>query len=228
MPRDDFDRRRLRALYERNRRRVSALADARDRRRGGEDDYAAPRRYVVSERRTRIEGFGRGGTQVNRVVRRVRGGRDEPPPRRFSDRGIFRRNVRDRFRRAEDFEREERRERFREVRGWRGDGRRVEGRRFGEARRLRLRMRGTRAGRIDRRPAEAEGRRQREERVSDGRRRQESGRQNNNNQGNRGGNKQGNLPRNSQPQRSNKKSQRSREPQITREELDRQLENYRS
>ncbi|CAJ1990791.1 hypothetical protein - conserved [Leishmania donovani] len=221
MPRDDFDRRRLRALYERNRRRVSALADARDRRRGGEDDYAAPRRYVVSERRTRIEGFGRGGAQVSRVVRRARGGRDEPRSRRFSDRGIFRRNVRDRFRRVEDFEREERRERFREVRARRGDGRRVEGRRFGEARRLRLRMRGTRAGRVDHRRAEVDGRRQREERASDGRRRQESGRRNNNNQGNRGGNKQSSLSRNNKPQRS-------REPQITREELDRQLESYRS
>ncbi|KAG5472605.1 hypothetical protein LSCM4_01924 [Leishmania orientalis] len=228
MPRDDFDRRRLRALYDRNRHRVAALADARDRRRGGDDDYAAPRRYVVSERRTRIEGFGRGGTQVRRVLRRTRGGRaGEPLPRRFSDRGIFRRSGGDRFRRADDFEREERRDRFLEERARRGGGRHVEGRRFGEARRLRLRMRGTRAGRGDRSRAKVEGRREPEERGGGGRRRQEVVRKSNNNQGNRGGNKQGGQPRNNQP-RSTKKPQRSREPQLTREELDRQLESYRN
>ncbi|KAG5472226.1 hypothetical protein LSCM1_03623 [Leishmania martiniquensis] len=229
MPRDDFDRRRLRALYDRNRHRVSALADARDRRRGGEDDYAAPRRYVVSERRTRIEGFGRGGAQVRRVVRRMRGGRGgEPLPRRFSDRSIFRRSGHDRFRRADDLEREERRERFLEERARRGGKRPAEGRRFGGARRLRLRMRGTRAGRGDRGRSKVEGRREREERSGSGRRRQEGGRQsNNNNQGNRAGNKHGGQSRNNQSHNS-KKPQRSREPQLTREELDRQLDSYRN
>ncbi|KAG5498487.1 hypothetical protein JKF63_02773 [Porcisia hertigi] len=264
MPRDDFDRRRLRALYDRNRRRVSALADARDRRRGGEDDFAAPRRYVVSERRTRIEGFGRGGTQVRRVVRRARAGRtDEPRPRRFSDRAIFRRSGRDRFRRAEDFDREDRRDRFREKRLRRIDGRQAETRRFGEARRMRLRMRGTRAG--------VERRRPRENRGGDDRRRQQGGRQGNgNSQVALGGKKQVNQVHNKQQQNkqqqnkqqqnkqqqnkqqqnkqqhnnkqqnnsnqqrgnsqqhANKKPQRIREPQLTREELDRQLDNYRN
>ncbi|EAN89163.1 hypothetical protein C3747_41g135 [Trypanosoma cruzi] len=113
MRRGDFERRRLRDLYERNVRRVRALADARDGRRSGrDDDIAAPRRYVVSERRTRLEGFGRGGYQVQRSRRF---GRD-PRIRRFSDRGVYRRGALDRFEREEDFERKLRRERFRERR----------------------------------------------------------------------------------------------------------------
>ncbi|CAJ1010455.1 hypothetical protein Q4I28_005769 [Leishmania naiffi] len=203
MARDDFDRRRLRALYDRKRRRVSALADARARRRGGEDDYSVPRRYVVSECRTRMEGFGRGGTQVRRVVRRARGDRSDES-RRFSGRGIFRSSGGSRFRRADDFEREERRARFREERARRLGGQHAEGRHFGVARRMRLRMRGTHGGRGNRHL-------------------QESSRPNNgNSRGNRGSNAQANQVR------SSKKPQRSREPQITREELDRQLDNYRN
>lgn len=228
MRRDDFDRRRLRSLYDRNRSRVSALADARDRRRGGDDSYAAPRRYVVSERRTHIEGFGRGGTQVRRVERRVVRLADAPRSRRFSDRGIFRRGGRDRFRRADDFEREDRRDRFRGSRDRRGEGRREEGggRRFGESRRARLRMRSRRGGRRAGNGGAREDNRAVEERRQRGSRRGgESGRKNvnnNSNNGNRGSNaKNGgsNKGNNSQPRRT-------REPPMTREQLDRQLENY--
>lgn len=151
MARDDYNRRRLRGMYERNQRRVSALADARDRRRGDNDEIAAPRRFVVSERRTRIEGFGRGGRQVRQVLRSAatRGG--APRRIRFRDSGIFRRGGRDRFRREEDFDREMRRDRFlardeeRRRSGVRavldrGEGNRVRGGRLGVSRRRRLRM----------------------------------------------------------------------------------------
>lgn len=218
MAREDSDRRRLRSLYDRNRSRVSALADARDRRRGGDDNFTAPRRYVVSERLTRAEGFGRGGAQVRRVVRRSAQAKEQPPARRFSDRGIFRRGGRDRFRRAEDVEREDRRDRNRDNRQRRGQGRqeaRQEGggtRRFGESRRARLRMRSRRGGggggaREDRR--EIEDRRQGGSRRGGDGRRNNSGNNNNsnnnkarnnnnnnNNGNNRGGNNNGNSRNN--------------------------------
>ncbi|RNF18066.1 uncharacterized protein Tco025E_04620 [Trypanosoma conorhini] len=129
MRRDDFERRRLRDLYDRNVRRVRALAEARDARRTDrDDDVAAPRRYVVSERRTRLEGFGRGGFQVQRS----RQGRPGAGGGRFSDKGVYRRGALDRFERDDDFERKLRRERFRERRLSEG------GLRFGRQR-LRLR-----------------------------------------------------------------------------------------
>lgn len=167
MPRDDFNRRRLRSLYERNKRRVSALADARDRRRSGDDDYAAPRRFIVSERRTRMEGFGRGGMQVRKVIRWSHARDDGMRHRRFSDGGIFRRGHRDRFARDDDYEREERRERFREGRSRRGGAladRGVRGGRlFGGARLRHLRLRGGRGdgpwGRGEPRGRRGEGRR---------------------------------------------------------------------
>lgn len=218
MARDDSDRRRLRALYERNRRRVSALADARDRRRGGDDDFAAPRRYVVSERRTRLEGFGRGGRQVRQVVRRARGGRaDEARPLRFSDRGIFRRSGRDRFRRVDDVDREDRRERSRDQRSRRngGGGGAVEGRRFGGARRTQLRMRGSRGGRN-----RGEGRCLQNNGGNNGNNQQQrQGKQGNSNRGNNNNNQQ-------QQQQRQAKPQRARQPMVTREELDRQLDSY--
>ncbi|KPI89758.1 hypothetical protein ABL78_1138 [Leptomonas seymouri] len=254
MPRDDFDRRRLRSLYERNRSRVSALADARDRRRGGDDSYAAPRRYVVSERRTRIEGFGRGGAQVRRVERRVLRVRDAPRPRRFSDRGIFRRGGRDRFRRADDEDRKERRDRFREDSERRREGGGV--RRFGEARRQRLRMRSRRGGLDNRR--EIEDLRQRgsrrggEDRGKNNSNNNNRGGNNNSNK-NRGGNSnhnnnnRGNNNNNNNVSRGNNNNnssnragnnaknksggksnqpRRTREQPLTHEQLDRQLESY--
>ncbi|ESL10440.1 hypothetical protein TRSC58_01827 [Trypanosoma rangeli SC58] len=113
MRRDDFERRRLRDLYDRNVRRVRALAEARDERRTGNDDtVAAPRRYVVSERRTRLEGFGRGGYQV----RRSRRGNRDTEVRRFSDRSVYRRGALDRFEREDDLERKMRRARVHERR----------------------------------------------------------------------------------------------------------------
>lgn len=113
MRRNDFERRRLRDLYDRNVRRVRALAEARDGRRlDKSDDVAAPRRFVVSESRTRLEGFGRGGYQAPRSRRGARGA----GARRFSDRSVYRRHAADRFARDDDFERLLRRERLRERR----------------------------------------------------------------------------------------------------------------
>lgn len=147
MARDDHDRRRLRALYDRHKSRTLALAEARDRRRDAHDDVVAPRRVVVSAQRLREAGFGRGGTQV-RVVRRRRGRRQHGDPRstpgralRFADRHIFRSSHQDRFRRDDDMERELRRERAilreRQSNGRGGQG--AGG--FGISRRRRLRMR---------------------------------------------------------------------------------------
>ncbi|CCW61778.1 unnamed protein product [Phytomonas sp. EM1] len=142
MTRDDLNRRRLRGLYDRNKRRVAALADARDRRREGDDEVFAPRRYVVSERRTRTEGFGRGGVQVRQVIRRVT---RLPPREMFRSRGIFRRGNRDRFRRDDGDLREGLRERFQdrfqERRRGGGRGNRERGGRLGDAARSRLRLR---------------------------------------------------------------------------------------
>lgn len=108
----DTDRRRLRDIYDRNRRRVDAVANSRDRnerrgndsaRRGdnkkGGDKGSAPRRYIVSERVTRRAGFGEGGRQG-----RVSGGRRRDGTRRedrFDDKKVTRRSHRDRFERAE-------------------------------------------------------------------------------------------------------------------------------
>nr|CCC90859.1 conserved hypothetical protein [Trypanosoma congolense IL3000] len=124
MRRNDFERRRLRDLYDRNVRRVGALAEARDQRRSArDDDIAAPRRYVVSERRTRLEGFGYGGRQIRRSLRTD----DSRRRLRFSDRRIYRRGAFDRFARDEDFVRELRRDRLRDREPLRD---RVQGRRF--------------------------------------------------------------------------------------------------
>lgn len=110
MGRNDFERRRLRDIYDRNVRRVRALAEARDGRRLDiHDDVAAPRRFVVSEQRTRAEGFGRGGRQVRQS--RSGAGRSRS---RFSDKGVYRRGAMDRFAREDDIERALRRERLRE------------------------------------------------------------------------------------------------------------------
>ncbi|KAK7200609.1 hypothetical protein NESM_000117000 [Novymonas esmeraldas] len=255
MARDDHDRRRLRALYDRNSRRVSALADARDRRRGGDDDFAAPRRYVVTERRTRVEGFGRGGTQVRRVERRAAGGRaGEPRANKFSDRSIFRRSGRDRFQRADDAEREDRRERSRNERERRGNAPKVQERRIGSALRRRLRKRGARGGADDRNDVVTKGRGQRasensgRQRNNKGNQPQRATQQNNRSGGGnqqssqqrnnvQGGGKKNNNQQQQQQQRNNQQQQqqrnnnnnqphRPREPQMTHADLDRQLESY--
>lgn len=108
----DYERRRLRDIYDRNRRRVDAVANARDRneRRGDRDrdssrksdkKGSAPRRYIVSERVTRRAGFGDGGRQgrVSGARRRDGSRRTED---RFADKKVTRRSHRDRFDRAEN------------------------------------------------------------------------------------------------------------------------------
>lgn len=146
MIRDDYERRRLRALYERNKRRVTALADARDQRRGEENEMSAPRRFLVSARRLREAGFGRGQVQIRRIYRRREGYYGS---RRYGDSDIYRRFNRDRFMRVSDYDRDARRYRYR------GNGAEAErrlaltgARRFGGFRRSRfaLRSRYQRAG----------------------------------------------------------------------------------
>lgn len=135
MPGQDNDRRRLRDLYDRNRRRVQAVADARDRRGndgGRRTGDAAPRRFIVSERRTRNEGFGGQGGIRTRFSRKSN---DDRRPRRFEDKKIFRSSNRDRFTRDEDRDRDRRRRPVRRDGGRRDDrdgGRQAgNGRRFG-------------------------------------------------------------------------------------------------
>lgn len=210
MPREDFDRRRLRGIYERNKRRVSALADARDSRRVFADEIVAPRRFIVSERRTRLEGFGRGGYQVRRVVRRSALDRGLS---RFSDRGIFRRGHRDRFMREEDQFRRDRRERFLDDnRRFRDMGPR---RRFGFSRRRRLQIR---------------ERERRREDVHSNSGRHPDGRRNSKPLGNRGRNpnNSGNYENHNRKGRSDERQKLPRHPLFTRDELDAQLDSYRN
>eukprot|EP00796_Vickermania_ingenoplastis_P011583 gene11583-7979_t len=236
MARDDFNRQRLRGIYERNKRRVSALADARDSRRMTMDDDYAPRRYVVSERRTRMEGFGRGGLQVRRVERRSM--RDRRPVR-FSDRGIFRRSNRDRFIREDDFDRRDRRERFLEDRRNSDRVRDMPRRRFAFSRQRRSQIRELeerrRDGPIGRRRGTRGGQRVQSRRDSD---RGDNGRRNNNNNNNRGnnnsnnrGNNNNNNNRGNNDRRNSNNHHRSQSrPRPTRyshDQLDAQLDNYR-
>lgn len=223
MAREDFDRRRLRSIYDRNKRRVSALADLRDSRRVYVEEERAPRRYTVSERRTRMEGFGRGGAQVRRVVRPSM--RDRLAPR-FADRRVFRRGNRDRFVREEDRERQYLRERFLEDRRRRDtDG----------GRRYRPRLNGRFKALLDRL------------RGGNPQRNGDRNRNNSNQQGNNRNSKNNgsNLPRqqsngNRQQQRSDRRSKtnnnnnnnnskrnaRGSNPQYSKAQLDDQLDNY--
>ncbi|KAH8608790.1 hypothetical protein ERJ75_001245100 [Trypanosoma vivax] len=139
MRRDDYERRRIRDIYDRNVRRVRALADARDRYRTDRDgDVLAPRRFIVSERRSRLEGFGYGDRRPDdRYWSRAHGSY------RFDDRRVYRRVGLGRFVREDDYDREYRRERARsrDVERYR----RGYGPRFG---RLRLRPREIRQSRM--------------------------------------------------------------------------------
>lgn len=222
MAREDFDRRRLRAIYDRNKRRVSALADARDSRRVYVEEERAPRRYTVSERRTRLEGFGRGGAQVRRVVRRnIR----ERPPLQFSDRRIFRRGNRDRFAREDDLDRRYRRERFLEERRLRDydAGRPRRPRLYSRIRRMRLRER---EDPEFNRPRSGRGNRPNSNQQVNNRNSRNNG---NNSRGQNNGGRQ--QPRNDRRQRNNNNDTRRNNGQkgqkYSKDQLDAQLDNFR-
>lgn len=72
---DDYARRRLRQVYEQNKRRVKTLAEAR-----GEDK---PARFVVKERRSRVAGVGAGRLQA------TSSGRAQQRQSRFKDTSAF-------------------------------------------------------------------------------------------------------------------------------------------
>ena len=108
-------RNRLRALKDQEKRRVSRLAESRNRRAGGQRSNNAPTRVLVTERRTRREGLGRGGAQALGNSRRRRGGNQNNQPAaggrrrgrggfasKFSDQSVFRSGARDRFSRFDD------------------------------------------------------------------------------------------------------------------------------
>lgn len=106
----------------------------------------APRRFLVSARRLREAGFGRGQAQIRRIFRRREGNYGN---RRYGDSDIYRRFNRDRFMRVSDYDRAARRY------GYRGSGAETDhrlaltgARRFGGFRRSRfaLRSRYQRAG----------------------------------------------------------------------------------
>ena len=83
---DGEARRRLISLYERNRRSVVKIAQARDRGGNNAPTRRAPQRFVVSERRTRQVGFGRGGFQVQMNHRMRQRFRDSNVSRRGQQR----------------------------------------------------------------------------------------------------------------------------------------------
>jgi hypothetical protein len=108
-------RNRLRNIYEQEKRRTSRLNESRNSNRGGRQVRELPTRVVVSERRTRREGFGRGGAQaVGRSDRRRRGNNNNDNGQgqgrrrfqrrlsdKFADKNLFRSGNRDRFNRNE-------------------------------------------------------------------------------------------------------------------------------
>jgi hypothetical protein len=79
---DELARRRLRQVYQQNRKRVNNVAAARER--GREGDSKAPRRFVVAERQSRVAGIGGGRVQVAESRRKQQQG-----AKRFKDQSVF-------------------------------------------------------------------------------------------------------------------------------------------